>query len=87
MFYLQFYKMHVQHMLRKTGLSNQVNNVKIKNTCTKEQKVCSFLSHKLILSRRYAVQVCAYVIGKRHLVWLTTKQTHVKMQHSNVYRQ
>jgi len=34
----------------------------------------SLISHKIFLSQRYAVQLFPYLIGKRHLVWFTTKK-------------
>jgi len=51
-----FYKIHVQHMLRETNLSNQVKIVKTQDTCT--QEVFALICHTSFLSQGYAVEMC-----------------------------
>ena len=63
--------MHV-HVLRETHLSNHVKLSNSYANVLMDKK--SLISHKIFLSQRYAVQFFPYLIGKRHLVWFTTKK-------------
>jgi len=63
--------MHV-HVLRETHLSNQVKLSNSYANVLMDKK--SLISHTIVLSQQYAVQFFPYLIGKRHLVWFTTKK-------------
>jgi len=58
--------MYERHILKGTGSLNCVKKVKTFDEGTFELKVVILRSHKSLLSRRYTVQVCCYVIGKMH---------------------